>query len=855
MYLPLACLVGGLTALTFFVVGPLELYLSNINEFWFDLLGSESYLLLFFLALFAVFLGLVALVAYLLPESKRPYLICVVFGLGVALYLQGNFLNGDMGTLNGQAVNWLSDPVRVIVNSVVWILCIAAPILAYVFLRKYWKGGITLLSVMVIVMQLASVLSLGISQHKTVSDVQLSTDQMFTLSNKKNIVVFVLDTMDAQIFEEYVMDQPLYAEQLADFQYFDDAVSGGGPTYLGMPMLLTGSYYQGEPYNLYLEKAYANTNFYQKLQKYGYDTRLCTTHTFVLDDFYAKYVDNAESLKVTSNSKTGLAGKLYQLVSYKYFPMVAKNPLYLYSGEFDQFQKNASDDVVEPYTVDNDAKFIQSYRDQGITVVDMPGAFRLYHLLGAHPPFVLRADGTSTGEETSGEEQIHGVMGVVCEYMDEMRELGLYDESTIVITADHGFRDVYQNPTFLIKPANSHQDAMTVSHAPITFENVLPTLSQAIDGVNDEKNRTVFEVGEEEKLTRYQIAVPDLVKQYYGGGTWNHPVRFSVGQPARDTSKLVYLGEVEYQGETLDHSYRLGDVISFVDPNARWGLDDGFSGTEELGTYTDGPDAFQRLKFAKQPTKNLQVEIVLNRVYPKQQFVTIYFNDHCVYSRLTTAEQPISFVVPKEAIIEGEQKIHYEMSTDTPTLIAHTVDQRNLCLLFKSMTITETDDEAEEVVPVSTYTLGDDIVFTEEDNGKRYFTKGISSIEKDFAWSLGTSGQMRLIVGDVTEDLVGEFQFKMAFAPPQRFSVFYEGECLFETEVATVAVPVTFTIPKECVKDGILILDLNYPDAASPASVIGSTDKRLLAVAFSQIRFYEGSAASAAPTQEGESID
>lgn len=822
-------LAGIVMAFTFCVAGPLELYFGNRHEFWFEL--SDLYFYIFVLFLSVVFMCFV--VGSLLGERGRTLFACLFWGISMALYLQANFLNGAMGLLDGREIDWCASPAQVILNSIVWIACILFPILLRRFLKSIWTEVIVVLSLVVFAMQFASFVSLGISVPKNTGEVQLTTDDMFQLSKDKNVIVFVLDTMDAQFFEKYVISDPEYMELFKDFTYFDNAVSGGGPTVYGMPMLLTGTYYEGEKYEEYLSAAYAHTNLYEKLQKHNYDVRLYTTDQFVSDAFFTKYINNANSVQLTISSKSGLLKKLYQFVGYRQFPMIIKNQFYLYSGEFDQFKTS---NTVTPYTVD-DADFIRRFREDGISLQEDKNAFKLYHLFGAHPPYTLDENGYLHDNGTSQAQQIEGVFKVVRDYIHAMKEQDLYDKSTILIVADHGAVDIYQNPMLLIKSENHTQDQLEIRHAPVSFKNILPTLSSAIDGINDEQERSLFEIDEEEQVTRYQVASPALVKQYYQQGDWDYPVRFSVGNPARNTDMLQEIGSVEPK---RDRVYKLGETLLFTnDGDGIKTLYEGFSIQEDNGIWTDASRALQKLQFATFPKKNIEVNIELESVFAPPQQVTIYFNNVCVYSQMQTENQ-ISFVVPKEAISETVQELVYQLSTTAPCEINSSTDTRALSIKLKSIQVKETNKEVEQVVPINFYMIGDEIHFTDEKDGTKYFTSGISSIETDSVWSSGKAGQIVLNIGDFTGDLSGTFHFQSVYKAPQKLIIRSAGQTLYDAVITSVDAPVKFTVPAECINNDQLVLDLEYPDAISPASHSQSTDDRELAFRFSSIRFFEG---------------
>ena len=100
------------------------------------------------------------------------------------------------------------------------------------------------------------------------------------------------------------------------------------------------------------------------------------------------------------------------------------------------------------------------------------------------------------------------------------------------------------------------------------------------------------------------------------------------------------------------------------------------------------------------------------------------------------------------------------------------------------------------------YKAGQEIVFREDDDGRRYFNQ----------------------ICEVNA--------------PQRLIIRCKGQTLYDEEVSSSEEPVTFKIPPDCIEDGMLILTLEYPDAVSPRSLGQSDDGRILAFAFSLICLY-----------------
>lgn len=100
-----------------------------------------------------------------------------------------------------------------------------------------------------------------------------------------------------------------------------------------------------------------------------------------------------------------------------------------------------------------------------------PPTFRLVHFSVPHLPFVFGADGYDpppdpllTAPDDAYVQQVRYVDRLVAELMEELRRVGTYDETTIVVLADHGYRfggrerDPLQIP-FIVKLSGQQERA------------------------------------------------------------------------------------------------------------------------------------------------------------------------------------------------------------------------------------------------------------------------------------------------------------------------------------------------------------------------------------------------------------
>ena len=101
------------------------------------------------------------------------------------------------------------------------------------------------------------------------------------------------------------------------------------------------------------------------------------------------------------------------------------------------------------------------------------------------------------------------------------------------------------------------------------------------------------------------------------------------------------------------------------------------------------------------------------------------------------------------------------------------------------------------------------------------FQNGVANIETGIEgmWSLGETGRLAFDVGDYTGNAVCEFQFDGLFGSPQRLIVRCGGQTLYNADIVSAAESVDFLIPEECIRDGVITLELEFPNATSPKTL------------------------------------
>ena len=143
-------------------------------------------------------------------------------------------------------------------------------------------------------------------------------------------------------------------------------------------------------------------------------------------------------------------------------------------SEFDLWKGYDSD--YPPYDF-NDLTFYDEIGNSGIHFED-DKQYKFIHLEGTHYPYYINSNCELVEKDSvDALECARGVIKIVYRYLDSLKEIGAYDESSIIITADHGYyrNGLMQNPVLLIKPKYS-SGKMKISMAPTSHANYAATI-------------------------------------------------------------------------------------------------------------------------------------------------------------------------------------------------------------------------------------------------------------------------------------------------------------------------------------------------------------------------------------------
>lgn len=531
-------LISTLSAFTLvFVVmifGPLDIFTNNIEEIPFNLgdfiYGLLPYVLIIFF-FFAAYLPLI-------KSTLINFLSALVLILPVGGCLQ-LIIFGSTGQITGDRAQ--VSMTRNILITVFWVVIATALIIMAFVLKKKWKSVVVFITILMVGMNTATLISDFVSNN--VSDsvgseykYVLSKKDMYTLSPDENVVVLLVDRFD-NIFLNYIKeyDNTFYEEFekcLSGFTYFTDTTSVYGRTYPSVPFMISGIEYS-EQYSPqeYLNTVYKSSDFLKDLKanEYKINLYLKDYYTYADGDTFIGIADNVEQVTNRRVSARTAASYLLQYSLARYVPQNITALSYGLTREHLSFAVEF--ECEDGMYVADDAEYYSGLKENGLSLSDDTSkAFTFIHLQGTHAPYIIDEYCMASEKETDPLSQAKGCLRLVLEYLNQMKELGIYDSSTIIITGDHGcpvndlqtYMDSYVTTAMLVKPRNAQQDAMKYSSAQVSHKNLLPTIINDVGIVTQNNYGTsLFNVPEGKDTVRY----------YY---------KFNFSNASRDLSILKY---------------------------------------------------------------------------------------------------------------------------------------------------------------------------------------------------------------------------------------------------------------------------------------------------------------------------
>lgn len=511
------------------IFGPSEIFFANVTEFDFVYGEFAGYM-----ATFAVIGAciLTVLIGFL-PDKLHRVFLSLIFGISTAGYLQVMFFNKNLDLLGVNPKGYQVEPGQAAGNLVIWLVIIALVLVLAFWKHKIWKSAVTYLSAFLLCIQLVAFVSLIATGKEEAykypeGSYHLSGEQQYTVSADKNIIVLILDYFNNQFLEPMEAAYPGATDFLHDFTYYSNADCTYYGTYPSLPHMLTGNELDMScTVNEWCEQIWNSEkaeSFYDMLKENNYTANVYTPDTNILCGLNdVKMLEGKLSNVVNESQEIDIFYKLLlktmaKMSAYRMFPDILKPYFY---ANLDEYSDIVS--VKENKIQHNNFDFYQGLQEQGLRVDKKSNYYIVQHLMGPHL-FTTDENGYYK-EDATLEETTKGCMVVVEEYLNQLKALGVYDDATIIITADHG--DYYESQVifYMKEPGETHEQS-PVNNAPISHLDYLATIAEAVGVDYSEYGQSVHDFSEDEERERtvwlrtYDQNYPSV--QCYTGDKYGH---------------------------------------------------------------------------------------------------------------------------------------------------------------------------------------------------------------------------------------------------------------------------------------------------------------------------------------------
>ena len=475
------CFALGFTVCLF---SPVDIFLSSKEEFF---VGFKTILLPMILTslLMTTVLAIIALIALAINETFYKLVRNLMLGGLIAMYAQMVFMNGAMTQLTGDSNDYREISVRNCANLAVFILIAFVPVILWRLKAKFpdkpllvklsdktvaYVAG--LLAVVQIVGNISTIATSGPGLFSDDSiSLMLSYKGAMQLSPDENVIVLLTDRLDDIYMDEVLEEYPEIKETLEGFTYYHNNIAKYTNTFPSTAEMLSGVEYNREKRGEYLASAWKSDNMLKTLHDSGIRVNAIAdiTTTFLSTSYVKGFVDNCEDFDLDYDvnyiGSNGVVITMLKLSALKLLPYFGKAvPAHFMNkwqpDDFYTINSDTSDAMKGVVSAKADVEFYNYLKDVGLNTTSEEKTFNFIHLNAFHGKHAELAKLVPSYDEEKDDLSVNasgrGAFVIINEYFNQLKDLGIYDNSTIVILGDHG-----RPPWAIQKGAEELDDSIT----------------------------------------------------------------------------------------------------------------------------------------------------------------------------------------------------------------------------------------------------------------------------------------------------------------------------------------------------------------------------------------------------------
>lgn len=518
-----------------FVYEPVLMYATNIDDLWFDFDAMIVPVLIVFFIFLVIGILLCTMVYYINKVfSKRitVYKFIAMAGslLFFALYVQGNWLIKNLPPLDGAVINWSEYGKSE--NIIEFTIVIAIAVCEIIAIKKYgFDKTISVISnlSMVVFIMLSVALLTTVMNNDALKDkdkMNFSMDSFNNISEGKNFLIFMVDAVDSTVFNNIISNNPEYKNIFNDFTYYSDTASVYPCTRESVPLILTGYTYKNEEeYNVYYNDAFGDSEFFSLLKEGKYDINIYDGELI----WYRNLYNNSCNVDLDEDNNNmnyyAFARQEMKYILFKYLPYNLKKYSHIHSMWFDICRKNylANDNISIYNEIINNSELYKQSENM----------FQFIHAEGAHVPFDNDRELNIINDGTY-EQKIEASITLLSSYIQRLKDNNAYDNSVIIILADHGDsartldEEILKrfNPILLIKGFNENHDFIE-SDIPVSHIDLQNAYHELLSGGESTELFKNIQYGRRRTFIWYRYMEEDHMIEYETIGNMKETEKFS----------------------------------------------------------------------------------------------------------------------------------------------------------------------------------------------------------------------------------------------------------------------------------------------------------------------------------------
>jgi hypothetical protein len=532
-------------------------------------------------------------------------------------------------------------------------------------------------------------------------------------SAKNNVIHFIFDAFQSDIFDEIIENKPdHYSKAFDGFTFFRETTGIFPTTYLSVPAILSGKVYQNDiPIVDFLRQTLTEKSITNVLYNHGYDVDIIPANkSYCQGNFTQFYMIPDPYTGTIKDYRRAKAALMMDLVLFRHTPHYIKQAVYGNQRWF--IQKFLVQNEHAHYRYFGHEAFLSDIISAMSPNRNKP-VYKFYHFMTTHVPLVVNKDCQYAGAVLPNTRenvliQSKCVLDHFANFLIKLKSLGIYDNSLIIMQADHGSvapvelkgqnthpegnvisANVVSSalPLLLIKPPAS-KGPLRISDAPVMLTDVPATINSLLHLNEIIPGQSVFEIKpnqvRERKFFDYRWKhanwqsdfLPPLTEYIITGSVFNRA-------SWRLAKQSPLAGNISFKAQKID----------FGTDYATNFLRQGWSGNEKSDkegityTWAMGNSASIYLSLPKEKTVKLTANIN-SLIFPEPQIVTVKVDNKEIgrWKMLNSWKwQQYSAIINSDNNRPAVSVVEFVFSQHR----IQEKDSRPLAVLFESITLTD----------------------------------------------------------------------------------------------------------------------------------------------------------------------